>query len=632
MATTSVFNVDECLAPISGENPSGRNLAYEAVYDELREARRSEDDTLQGDWQRKAKTADWERVIELGTEILQGQSKDLQVAAWITEALGRRHAFGGLRDGFLLMLGIQEQFWETYYPEIDDGDLESRSGPFIFLESVVAPLIRSLPLTRGFGDERYSYYRWQESRATDNAGLKSQDAMDALIAEGKITGQQFDDAVAQTPKQFYVTLVEDLRGCIDALKALDDSMDQRLGRDSPGVVSVRKALTECRNVLEPILNQKRSLEPDAEAEVEDESAAPEDSDQSEYAETESSYDAEPQVAAPRRRARPARSSGGPITSVADAHQRILEASAYLREHDPASPAPFLVVRALRMGELYGQSQPPDISVCEAPSSEVRMSLRRLAQEGEWTQLLEEAEQALGRPEGTAWLDAQRYALTAMASTDIDRSAAAVACRSLLRAYLTDFPDLSQSELGDGTPTANSETRSWLQEEIVPPAPEPVDSDSDEPVAYQPPPMEPYVPDPSERASDEPADVWTQALELVQERRINEAIDLIRRALASASSGRERFQRKLQLAELCLMANRHQVALPLSEDLARLVDEFRLEEWESEQLCARVWAAFYRCLRAVGAGTPAAEKLQPVFARLCRLDINQALALEGDSPH
>ncbi|SIO61712.1 type VI secretion system protein ImpA [Singulisphaera sp. GP187] len=629
MATTSVLNVEECLSPIPGDNPSGRNLAYEAVYDELREARRSEDDTLQGDWQRKAKVADWERVIELGMEILQGQSKDLQVAAWITEALGRRHAFGGLRDGFLLMLGIQEQFWETYYPEIDDGDLESRSGPFIFLESVVAPLIRSLPLCRGFGDERYSYYRWQESRATDNAGLKSQDAMDALIAEGKITGQQFDDAVAQTPKSFYETLVEDLRGSIDALKALDDSMDQRLGRDSPGVVSVRKALTDCRNVLEPILNLKRSLEP----EPEDETAEPETADEFGSAEPDGSYDDEPQVAAPRRRVRPARSTGGPITSVADAHQRILEASAYLRENDPSSPAPFLVVRALRMGELYGQGQQPaDVSVCEAPSSEVRMSLRKLAQEGEWTQLLEEAEQALGRPEGTAWLDAHRYALAAMASGDIDRSSAALACRSLLRTYLTDFPELSNSELGDGTPTANAETRNWLLEEIVPPAPEPVASEPDEPVTYEPPPMEPYVPDASERAADEPADVWTEALELVQGKRINEAIDLIRRALAMASSGRERFQRKLQLAELCLMANRHQVALPLSEDLARLVDEFRLEEWESEQLCARVWAAFYRCLRAVGAGSSAAEKLQPVFARLCRLDINQALALEGDHPH
>ena len=87
MATTSVINVDECLVPIPGENPSGQSLAYELVYDELREARRSEDDSHQGDWQRRIKTADWERVIELGTELLQNQTKDLQIAAWVTEAI-----------------------------------------------------------------------------------------------------------------------------------------------------------------------------------------------------------------------------------------------------------------------------------------------------------------------------------------------------------------------------------------------------------------------------------------------------------------------------------------------------------------------------------------------------------------
>ena len=275
------------------------------------------------------------------------------------------------------MLGIQEQFWDTYYPEVEDGDLESRSGPFIFLNSVITPLIRSLPLTHGFGEEQYSYFRWQESRATDNAGLKSQEMKDALIAEGKITGEQFDDAVAQTPRRFYEALVEDLIQCIEAVKSLDESMDQRLGRDSPGVVSVRKALAECRTVLEPILNNKRLLEPDPE----DESESVGVLESGEAAETEEADYEEAQAVATAPGTAPSRglwSSGGPISSVDDAHQRIVEATAYLREHDPASPVPYLVNRALRMGGLYGQpEQPPDISACEAPSSEVRVSLRRL---------------------------------------------------------------------------------------------------------------------------------------------------------------------------------------------------------------------------------------------------------------
>jgi type VI secretion system protein ImpA len=135
---------------------------------------------------------------------------------------------------------------------------------------------------------------------------------------------------------------------------------------------------------------------------------------------------------------------------------------------------------------------------------------------------------------------------------------------------------------------------------------------------------------AETSADAPPDPWTVALDLVQGGRTAEAIELIRRAMATAATGRERFHRKLQLAELCLTANRPHVALPLSEDLARQVDEFRLEEWESEQLCARVWAAFYRCLRTCGAGNGSSERLQQIFARLCRLDVNQALTFGADA--
>ena len=41
-----------------------------------------------------------------------------------------------------------------------------------------------------------------------------------------------------------------------------------------------------------------------------------------------------------------------------------------------------------------------------------------------------------------------------------------------------------------------------------------------------------------------------------------------------------------------MVGNHRVALPLSEELARQVDEFRLEQWEDESLIARVWVRLY----------------------------------------
>ena len=215
-----------------------------------------------------------------------------------------------------------------------------------------------------------------------------------------------------------------------------------------------------------------------------------------------------------------------------------------------------------------------------------------------------------------------------ADGDHDRSGTIEACRALLRALLQDFPDLPHGELNDGTPTANAETRAWIASEILSPSPIPHDA-----MAYTPSSVpdrhSPASSDDDETSRAEP-DVWDEAQQLVRSGQVAEALQRVRRAMNTAANGRERFLRKLQLAELCLMVNNHRVALPLSEDLARQVDEFRLEQWEDEQWSARVWSALYRCLRQVG-GAGNAERLQQVFTRLCRLDINQAMIYGNDSP-
>ena len=81
-ATPPLLDLESLLSPIAGDSPSGESLTYAPEYDELRGARRSEEEIDPNDpWHRPTKSADWERVIELGTECLQDRSKDLQIAA-----------------------------------------------------------------------------------------------------------------------------------------------------------------------------------------------------------------------------------------------------------------------------------------------------------------------------------------------------------------------------------------------------------------------------------------------------------------------------------------------------------------------------------------------------------------------
>jgi hypothetical protein len=72
-----------------------------------------------------------------------------------------------------------------------------------------------------------------------------------------------------------------------------------------------------------------------------------------------------------------------------------------------------------------------------------------------------------------------------------------------------------------------------------------------------------------------------------------------------------------------MTDKRGLALPLLEELAAEVDRYHVEDWETKEWSARVWGALYRCYK--GAGDGSAEKARQAYARLCRLDITQALA-------
>ncbi len=137
--TTTVIDVEELLEPIRRRavGPVSR------LRGRLRPDPRGpspEDSFDKGAWKRETKVADWDRVIDLGTHALRHQTKDLQIAAWLTEALARRHGFVGLREGLRLLAGVHERFWETYHPQIDEGDLGSREGPFVFLNTTLPQL------------------------------------------------------------------------------------------------------------------------------------------------------------------------------------------------------------------------------------------------------------------------------------------------------------------------------------------------------------------------------------------------------------------------------------------------------------------------------------------------------------
>src|SRR5262245_25510475 len=263
MSSADILDFESLLSPIPGDNPGGEPLRYVGVYDAIEEARRADDNLTQGDWQRDTKPSEWRRVVEIATEALAKRSKDVQIAAWLTEALVQIHGFAGFREGCRLTREIVEQFWESFYPVIEDGDLEPRGTPFEWMNQRLPQALKMVPVARSSRGDQYGWWHWQESRTVENLGRQSPEARTAALAEGKISVEDFEQAVAGQRRAQSATLFADVSGATAERRALDEALDRQFGRDAPSLVALKQAAEECRALVETIVKRKRELEPDA---------------------------------------------------------------------------------------------------------------------------------------------------------------------------------------------------------------------------------------------------------------------------------------------------------------------------------------------------------------------------------
>jgi type VI secretion system protein ImpA len=119
----------------------------------------------------------------------------------------------------------------------------------------------------------------------------------------------------------------------------------------------------------------------------------------------------------------------------------------------------------------------------------------------------------------------------------------------------------------------------------------------------------------------PPDTFDLALEAARQGRSSDAIQMLAEEIPRQRSGRGRFQRKLQLAQICMTVGHEGLAQPILEELAACIDAHKLEDWEAADAMAQPLALLYRCLKRNDGDAQAQNKL---YARISRLDPVQAL--------
>jgi len=587
---------DELLAPIPGANPGGVELRYDPLFDKIKEARREDEDIPQGDWQTTRKTADWTQVVKLTTDALATKSKDLQLAVWLAEAMLRRDGFAGFRAALDTIVGLLDQHWDHLHPEVEDGDLEMRAAPLEWLGIKLDLTVKRVALNRsGQNWLQHQEARTVPTEADASGDFTKAETRQALVAEGKTTPEDLERGFQSTPKPWSKALVAEIDGTLGALQNLDDISQERFADVAPSYSKLRGAIEEVQRTARQLLKRKLELEPDV-----DESgpiATPSSS---------TSMDSAP-VVVPANVVLPG-SVGAQLapqpTSREDAASRIAVVAKYLRQSDPTSPAPYLMLRGFRWGELRASGRNPDPRLLEAPATPVRTQLKSLLLDGKWDALLEACENVMATPNGRGWLDLQRYAFTACERLGSEFAIVASALRGALRSLLADLPGLVDMTLMDDTATANAETRAWLKGIVE------AESDS------------PELSAPTASDSTHGRDPSGAAIATVRGGRTDRAIAALMREVGSEKTKRGRFLLQTQLANIMVEANHHPVAQPILEELIAQVESHKLEEWEAGEVVARPLALLYRCLETLDGDAGARQAL---YLRICRLDPLQAMS-------
>lgn len=248
---------ERLLLPISENEPAGVSLRYEGIYDKIREAAREDDPSLpQGVWQRELKRADWRDVGRLCFDALENRSKDIQLAAWLLEALLHLHEFEGLDRGLKLLLELCERFWDVIHPEIDEDDPEVRLFPFLWLDEKLPVKLKLRPVTMppsGEVCDPVTFLDYERNHLAEKLPEKE-------------TRELMDRSIKATPIGFHKKQSADIGSSLKRLSTLERYLDEKCGRDAPGFSQLRETLESIKHLSDKFLKEKAGRDATTETE------------------------------------------------------------------------------------------------------------------------------------------------------------------------------------------------------------------------------------------------------------------------------------------------------------------------------------------------------------------------------
>jgi type VI secretion system protein ImpA len=349
MASPDVIQLEALLAPIAGDKPAGADLRADpnpaSDYFKLKDSRfaaRAKEREIDGDPSlATGELPEWRIIMDLAPKLLTAQSKDLEIAAWLVEALLRRHGFPGLRDGFRLVRGLVEKYWDGLYPLPDEDGLAAKVAPLAALNgegadgTLIQP-IRKIPLTAGKDPGPFAAWHYEQAQKLSTVTDEKAKAWHGKA--GTATMDQIEASRRATKPKFFVDLVDDLRLCQEEFAGLTAALDKACGQDSPPSSTIR-------STLENVMMIASTLGQDALA------AAKAAADVAAGADGAAAAAGNGAEAPGKAQAAPPGLMLGPIRGREDAFAALLQVGDFFRRTEPQSIVPYAIDELVRRGRM-----------------------------------------------------------------------------------------------------------------------------------------------------------------------------------------------------------------------------------------------------------------------------------------
>ncbi|QDF28477.1 type VI secretion system protein TssA [Halarcobacter anaerophilus] len=154
---------------------------------------------------------------------------------------------------------------------------------------------------------------------------------------------------------------------------------------------------------------------------------------------------------------------------------------------------------------------------------------------------------------------------------------------------------------DDTPFASNRVKKWLKDEL---------NKNDEN-------------DNLKEESNSSDQIIESIYELANNGKIKEAMQEVAKQYESSASIEEKFNWRLYHAQLAVEFNKKDIALALLEDLQKDIDRFNLDDW-NPKLVSKVYSLILNSFTNIDIQN---DKLEQIYKRLCKTDINSAFEIE-----